>query len=108
MSLKILLIEDEEGARFGFKRYLSRAGYMIQEAGCLSEAREAFLSQRLMPFCLISNCRTKWSDWITVRRVIRIYRYYNYGIGDIMAVGDAAGRFDQYQWKILKSSEKEP
>ncbi len=46
MSSKILLIEDEDGSRFGFSRYLSKAGYAVREAACLSEAREALLSQR--------------------------------------------------------------
>jgi DNA-binding NtrC family response regulator len=46
MSSKILLIEDEDGSRFGFSRYLSKAGYAVREAVCLSEAREALLSQR--------------------------------------------------------------
>ena len=46
MNPKILLIEDDEGSRFGFMRYLSKAGYIVQEAACLSEARQAVLSQR--------------------------------------------------------------
>jgi DNA-binding NtrC family response regulator len=46
MKPKILLIEDEEGTRFGFSRYLSKARYIIHEATCLSEAQEALLSQR--------------------------------------------------------------
>ena len=46
MNPKILLIEDDEGSRFGFMRYLSKAGYIVQEATCLSEARQAVLSQR--------------------------------------------------------------
>ena len=46
MNPKILLIEDDEGSRFGFMRYLSKAGYIVQEVTCLSEARQAVLSQR--------------------------------------------------------------
>jgi DNA-binding NtrC family response regulator len=69
MSLKILLIEDEEGSRFGFKRYLSRAGYIIHEAGCLSEAREAFLSQRFDAVLLDLRLPDgNGLDWITELR----------------------------------------
>lgn len=46
MNPRILLIDDEEGTRFGFSRYLSKAGYSIQEATCLAEARDAVASQR--------------------------------------------------------------
>jgi len=43
---KILLIEDDEGTRFGFSRYLLKAGYAVQEAECLAEAHEALLTHR--------------------------------------------------------------
>jgi DNA-binding NtrC family response regulator len=43
---KILLIEDDEGTRFGFSKYLSKAGYVVREAACLAEAQEALLAQR--------------------------------------------------------------
>jgi DNA-binding NtrC family response regulator len=43
---KILLIEDDEGTRFGFSKYLSKAGYAVREAACLSEAHDALLTQR--------------------------------------------------------------
>ncbi len=46
MKPKILLIEDEEATRFGFTKYLSRSGYIVQEASCLSDAHKALLSQR--------------------------------------------------------------
>lgn len=46
MRARILLIEDEDGSRFGFSRYLSKAGYTVREAACLTEARDALLSQR--------------------------------------------------------------
>ncbi len=46
MTPKILLIEDDEGTRFGFSRYLSNAGYVVQEAACLAEAQDALLTQR--------------------------------------------------------------
>ena len=46
MKPKVLLIEDDEGSRFGFTRYLSKTGYFVREAASLSEARQAVLSQR--------------------------------------------------------------
>jgi DNA-binding NtrC family response regulator len=46
MNPKILIIDDEEGTRFGFSRYLSKAGYRVQEAATLSESKEAVSSQR--------------------------------------------------------------
>ena len=46
MTARILLIEDDEGTRFGFSKYLSKAGYVVQEATCLAEAQDALLSQR--------------------------------------------------------------
>jgi DNA-binding NtrC family response regulator len=46
MKPKILFIEDDEGTRFGLSKYLSKAGYTVQEASCLSGAQDALLSQR--------------------------------------------------------------
>ena len=46
MKPKILLIEDEQATRFGFTKYLSRSGYIVQEASCLSDAHNALLAQR--------------------------------------------------------------
>jgi DNA-binding NtrC family response regulator len=66
MKPKILLIEDEEGTRFGFSRYLSKAGYFIQESTCLSEAQEALLSQRFDAILLDLNLPDgNGLDWIT-------------------------------------------
>jgi DNA-binding NtrC family response regulator len=66
MNPKILLIEDEEGTRFGFSRYLSKAEYFIQEATCLSEAQEALLSQRFDAVLLDLNLPDgNGLDWIT-------------------------------------------
>ena len=42
---KILLIEDNEGARFGFVRYFSMSGYTVSEAGTISAAVEALEKQ---------------------------------------------------------------
>ena len=46
MEPRILLIEDEPGTRFGFVKYLSRAGFEMCEAGNLSQAELKFSSQQ--------------------------------------------------------------
>lgn len=38
MSHRILLIEDNEGSRFGFVRYFAHKGYNVSEAATLSAA----------------------------------------------------------------------
>lgn len=66
MKPKILLIEDEEGTRFGFTRYLSKRGYIVTEARCLSDAREAFLRQRFDAVLLdLKLPDGNGIDWIT-------------------------------------------
>ncbi|MEW6569890.1 MAG: sigma-54 dependent transcriptional regulator [Nitrospirota bacterium] len=63
---KVLLTDDEAGTRFGFSRYLSRAGYVIQETTCLSEAREAILLERFDAILLDLNLPDgNGLDWIT-------------------------------------------
>ena len=65
MNSKILLIDDEESARFGFSRYLSKIGYTVQEASCLSEAKEALQSQRFDAVLLDLNLPDgSGLDWI--------------------------------------------
>jgi DNA-binding NtrC family response regulator len=65
MKPNILLIEDDEGSRFGFIRYLSKAGYFVREAACLSEARHAVLSQRFDAVLLDLNLPDgNGLDWI--------------------------------------------
>lgn len=46
MKPQVLLIEDDQGTRFGFSKYFSKKGYVVNEASCLAEAREATSSQR--------------------------------------------------------------
>ncbi len=46
MKPKILVIDDEEGIRFGLSKYLSKAGYYICEASLFSEAKETIHSER--------------------------------------------------------------
>ena len=65
MKPQILLIEDDEGSRFGFIRYLAKAGYFVREAACLSEARQAVLSQRFDAILLDLNLPDgNGLDWI--------------------------------------------
>lgn len=65
MNPKVLLIDDEPGTRFGFSRYLSKAGYSVQEVTCLSEAQEAVSSQRYDAILLDMNLPDgNGLDWI--------------------------------------------
>jgi DNA-binding NtrC family response regulator len=43
---KLLIVEDEEAARFGYERYLTKNGYAIKSAGTLAEARSAIAADR--------------------------------------------------------------
>jgi len=65
MNSSILLIDDEEATRFGFSRYLSKVGYKVEEASCLSEAKEALQSQRFEAVLLDLNLPDgSGLDWI--------------------------------------------
>ncbi|MBZ5555017.1 MAG: response regulator [Acidobacteriia bacterium] len=46
MSTRILLVDDEPAIIFGYSRYLSAAGYNVEEATCLAEAKERLTQQR--------------------------------------------------------------
>lgn len=46
MKPQILLIDDDPGTRFGFSKYLLKKRFVISEASCLAEAREATSSRR--------------------------------------------------------------
>ncbi|MEE9523696.1 MAG: sigma-54 dependent transcriptional regulator [Thermodesulfovibrionales bacterium] len=47
MKQRILIVDDDPSTRFGFSAYLSKAGYEIDEASCLAEAKEAVSSKRI-------------------------------------------------------------
>lgn len=65
MNPKILLIDDEDATRFGFSRYLSKAGYVVHEAANLSEAQESINSQRYDAVLLDVNLPDgSGLDWI--------------------------------------------
>ncbi len=65
MKPQILLIDDEADIRFGFVRYLSRAGYAVYEAGSLTQAREAVSGQRFDAILLDLNLPDgNGLDWI--------------------------------------------
>jgi DNA-binding NtrC family response regulator len=55
MKPRLLLVEDDDGSRFGFVRYFSKEGYAISEAACLAEAGEAVASQRFDAIVLDIN-----------------------------------------------------
>lgn len=46
MKPKILLIDDDEGTQFGFRKYLTKSGYAVQGVSLLAEAKEAIITQR--------------------------------------------------------------
>ncbi len=45
MKPAILLIDDDDGIRFGFSKYLSKAGYEMEGVPTLNDARQAMLSR---------------------------------------------------------------
>ncbi|MBC8017243.1 MAG: sigma-54-dependent Fis family transcriptional regulator [Verrucomicrobia bacterium] len=55
MKPKILLIEDNEGSRFGFVRYFTKSGYSVSEAATLSAAGEALEKQNFNAIVLDIN-----------------------------------------------------
>jgi len=95
MKPNILLIEDDEGSRFGFMRYLSKAGYFVREASCLSEAMRAVLAQRFDAVLLDLNLPDgNGLDWI-----IELRENYQYvpiivitGHGDVPVAVEAMRR----------------
>ena len=46
MKPQILIIDDDPATRFGFSKYLSKAGYIVKEASSLAEARKAIIASR--------------------------------------------------------------
>jgi DNA-binding NtrC family response regulator len=44
---RILIVDDDPSTRFGFSAFLSKAGYDIDEASSLAEARDAVSSKRI-------------------------------------------------------------
>lgn len=55
MLIRILLVEDDPGTRFGFVRYFSREGYAIHEAANITEAGDALNVQRFDAIVLDIN-----------------------------------------------------
>ncbi|MEW6584856.1 MAG: sigma-54 dependent transcriptional regulator [Nitrospirota bacterium] len=55
MKPAIMLVDDEESIRFGFSRYLSRAGYNVKEADSLSAGQKLLLLQRFDAILLDLN-----------------------------------------------------
>lgn len=46
MKPGILVVDDEQAALFGLTRYLTKAGYNVTGASCLTEGREVIVSKR--------------------------------------------------------------
>ena len=55
MKPKLLLIEDNEGSRFGFVRYFTKSGYSVSEAATLSAAAEILKKQNFDAIVLDIN-----------------------------------------------------
>jgi len=55
LNPKILLIEDNEGSRFGFVRYFTKSGYSVSEADCLTAAGGALEKQNFDAIILDIN-----------------------------------------------------
>jgi DNA-binding NtrC family response regulator len=65
MKPLILVVDDEQGTRFGFSKYLSKVGYTVVEASCLVEARETVTSRRFDAVLLDLNLPDgSGLDWI--------------------------------------------
>jgi DNA-binding NtrC family response regulator len=69
MTSHILIVDDDDGTRFGFSRFLSKVGYEVREASTLAEAQETVSSQRfdalLLDLCLPDG---NGIDWIPALR----------------------------------------
>jgi DNA-binding response OmpR family regulator len=65
-SLKILLIDDEPGIRFGFSRYLSKSGFDVRESGSLADAMDALSKEPFDGIILDVNLPDgSGLDWIS-------------------------------------------
>lgn len=65
MKPQILLVDDEPDIRFGFSRYLTKAGYAVQVATNLADARDAISTQRFDAILLDLNLPDgNGLDWI--------------------------------------------
>src|SRR2546423_1832712 len=45
-TLRVLIVDDEEAARYGMRRALGQLGYAIAEAGSVAEARARMSDER--------------------------------------------------------------
>jgi DNA-binding NtrC family response regulator len=111
MKSTILLVDDEPATRFGFCRYLNKAGYEIRAVATLAEAREAIGSHHYDAVILDMQLPDgNGMDWITELRqthpssaVVLITAF-----GDIPIAVEAMKRgADQFLIKPVDMSELE-
>ncbi len=111
MKSSVLLVDDEPATRFGFCRYLSRAGYAIRAVSTLAEAREAIGSKHYDAVILDMQLPDgNGLDWIAELRqthpssaIVVITAY-----GDIPIAVEAMKRgADQFLTKPVDMSELE-
>lgn len=95
MNPKILIIDDEESTRFGLSRYLSKVGYIVQDADTLSKSKEAVSFQRFDVIILDLNLPDgNGLDWIPELREIHpdVALVIITGYGDIPIAVEAMRR----------------
>jgi len=64
-SPRLLLVEDDEAALFGYTRYLTKSGYTIASANCLKEAKKSIESELFDAILLDLNLPDgNGIDWI--------------------------------------------
>lgn len=111
MTPSILLVDDEPALRYGFTKYLTKAGFHVQEATTLAEARRAVLGERLDAVLLDMNLPDgNGLDWIRELReqhpevpIVVIS-----GVGDIpMAVEAMRRGADHFLTKPVNMSDLE-
>ena len=111
MTTKVLLVEDDPSARFGYSRYLTRAGYDVTEAGSVAEAR-AMVQARYFQAMVLDVILPDGSGLDLLKEVKTVYPCLSVimatGKGDIpMAVEAMRLGADNFLTKPVKMEELE-
>ena len=95
MSSTILLVDDEPAIVFSYVKYLTRTGFLVQEAATLAKAKKAITTQRFDAILLDLNLPDgNGMDWISELREQQpdIAIVVITGIGDIPSAVEAMRR----------------